>query len=675
VKINVLDKKVYNRIAAGEVVERPFSVIKELVENSIDAGAKNISVSIWNGGKDRIEIEDDGCGIEREELYKAFMPHATSKISDVKDLDRIITLGFRGEALASIASVAKVTILSKPKEQEFGAKIYSEGGNTGEAEDAPSKDGTKITVDSLFFNTPVRAKFLKTTRAEEGDISDIVGRLILANPDISFKYYVDGKLSLQSYGGGLEEAVIAVYGANTVRNCFKIETVKNGIIIKGYIGRHNFTKANRTYQTLILNGRYVINSTVSAAVQNAYQAYLMKRQYPFFVLDVTVPVEEVDVNVHPNKTDVRFVNNQVIYGSLYSVVSKVLDGTNEALDIVKGVESPLFMPAEKKEPAVIAEESAVKQEAVTAKRMDFIPASVKEDKKRAEPVINYAGIRDEFYLNQNYLRDSGEKEELSPEREKKIIDVFAENKKFIEEMERKAAASSDEMKKAELKPAADKEKAASVSAEAKTDSVAAMQSAPVQSAVQMEKHFNYVGQALKTYLIFECDGDVYFIDQHAAHERLLFDSLYEKAMTGNAVRQPLLVPYVLNMNSIERGYFEDKIEYLEQLGFSIEEFGGDSYKITEVPLDMAEVNLETFFRSVVEDGSLKQEKVPEIIREKLCQRACKAAVKAGYDLSRGEIDALISRMKGDMGLKCPHGRPVAVRITGTEIEKWFKRIV
>jgi len=231
VKINILDKKVYNRIAAGEVVERPFSVIKELVENSIDAGSTSISVSIWNGGKDRIEIEDNGCGIEKEELHKALLPHATSKIADVADLDKILTLGFRGEALASIASVSKVTIVSKPNTQEFGAKIYSEGGNVSDVIDFPSNGGTKITVDSLFFNTPVRAKFLKSTRAEEGDITDIMGRLVIANPTVSFKYFVDDKLVLQSYGGGEQEAMLSVYGANTVKNCFEIQTVNSNLTL------------------------------------------------------------------------------------------------------------------------------------------------------------------------------------------------------------------------------------------------------------------------------------------------------------------------------------------------------------------------------------------------------------------------------------------------------------
>ncbi len=660
-KINILDKKIYNRIAAGEVVERPFSVVKELVENSIDAGAKNITISIWNGGKDLVEITDDGCGIEKEELPKAFLPHATSKISDVSDLDNIITLGFRGEALASIASVAKVAIVSKPEKQLYGAKITADGGNIGEVEDAPSDNGIKISVESLFYNTPVRAKFLKTTRAEEADITNIVSRLILANPYISFKYYADDELILQSYGGGEEEAMIAVYGVDTVRNCFHISAEKNGIGIRGYIGRHNFTKANRTYQTLIINGRYVINSTVSSAIQNAYQSYLMKRQYPFFVLELTIPAEAVDVNVHPNKTDVRFSNNQVVYGTVYSVVSKVLDGSNEALDIVMenpaAPVSPIFESVAKTDNS---DDKNVKNEEFSSDFVDEKNTEIKTNykkEKRARPLSNQ-------FWEYSAINDSGVST-CDSAAEQKIISVFNENKKYLEELEKKAGKE----KPAEVFEFEKTEEKTSELPKSKADAFTE------QGDMGIDYDFIYVGQALKTYLIFEKNGDVYFIDQHAAHERILFDSIYEKALSKNSATQPLLIPYILNLNSVEDAYFQTRTEYLKELGFAIEEFGGNSYKVTEVPLDLAEMNLDEFFSDVLNDNGLKQEKVPEVIREKLCQRACKAAIKAGFSLSDGEIKALIKKMNGDMGLKCPHGRPVAVRITGTEIEKWFKRIV
>ena len=588
-KINVLDKRVYNRIAAGEVVERPFSVRKELVENSIDAGSKNISISIWNGGKDRVEIEDDGCGIEKSELVKAFLPHATSKIADVDDLDSISTLGFRGEALASIASVAKVTIVSKPVAQEFGAKIYSDGGNVFPVEDAPSKDGTKITVDSLFFNTPVRAKFLKSTRAEEGDITDIVGRLVLANPYISFKYFIDDKLVLQSYGGGEEEALLAVYGANTLKNCFEIETEKNGVGVRGYIGRHNFTKANRTYQTLIINGRYVINSTVSVAVQNAYQAYLMKRQYPFFVLYLNVPCGEVDVNVHPNKTDVRFTNNQIIYSAVYSVVSKVLDGSNEALEIVKNCFPLADAPSCEQ-----AEAEAVENKAEKEEKQKPIKEESKGYKKAGPKAVYENGSN--FYLSFTSVMDSASEktEEKKPE-----VDIFAENKKFIEELERKKSLEADNTaeekfeQKGNYLKSEKKQNDIFAFVESKKENLSANNSK--QQDMGVREDFVYVGQAMKIYLIFERGGDLYFIDQHAAHERLLFDALYEKTLSGNKASQQLLVPYVLNLNSVERAYFETRLDYLAELGFVIDEFGGDSYKITEVPLEVADLKRGAFF--------------------------------------------------------------------------------
>ena len=739
-KINILDKSVYNRIAAGEVVERPFSVIKELTENAIDAGSKNIKISIWNGGKDRVEIEDDGCGIEKEELNKALLPHATSKIKDVKDLDSIMTLGFRGEALASIASVSKLTIVSKPASQEFGGRIYCEGGVISEVTDYPSNNGTKITVDDLFFNTPVRAKFLKTTRAEEGDITDIVGRLILANPDISFKYYADDKLVLQSFGGGEEEALISVYGTEAVKNCFRIETVKNGILIKGYIGRHFFTKPNRTYQTLIINGRYVINQTVSSAIHNAYQSYLMKRQYPFFVLSLTVPSDAVDVNVHPNKTEVRFNNNQVIYGSLYSVVSKVLDGSNEAINIVKSDGKELISELsasstgeeffDKKQDNVnknAPSEFTKKQENEKFGRNAFTPPKHIGDRK-TEPM-------QKVYLGGDFAEKTKEDEE----REKRAEDAFLANKKFLEELDRKVSEkksvseaesrflsasenltvvsdgedisgqettensgktqldkNDDNQKENSFSKAvfADSGVKVSIGRKDKEESIETRNSVAgdeternevsensfdtkpsAQTDLGIEKEFVYIGQAFKTYLIFQRGEDLYFVDQHAAHERILFDSLYERAVNGEKLTQPLLIPYVLILNSVESQYFASRKSYLEEIGFVIDEFGYNCFKITEVPVEIADMNLQAFFADFLSDNSLKQEKVPELIREKLCQRACKSAIKAGYDLSKSEIDALLKKMKGNMGLKCPHGRPVSVRITETEIEKWFKRIV
>ncbi|MBS5022287.1 MAG: DNA mismatch repair endonuclease MutL [Firmicutes bacterium] len=332
-KINILPAQVYNRIAAGEVVDRPYSVVKELVENAIDAGATEIEIYVESGGKQLVRVVDNGGGILREDLQAAFLPHATSKIAKADDLERILTLGFRGEAVASIAAVSKMTITSKvPGERCY--QLASDGGKLGEIKEAAGDDGTDVKVEMLFFNTPVRLGFLKSDKAEETDITNFVSRFILNRPNISFRYYVNGKKILQSFGGGEEEAVVGVYGASVLKDCYKLDAEKHGIRIRGYIGNQNFSKPNKTYQSVFLNGRYIVNSTIAAAVANAYASYLMKRQYPFYILYIDVPTEIVDVNVHPNKADVRFADNQIIYGCIYSVVSNVLDGNSKALEYV-----------------------------------------------------------------------------------------------------------------------------------------------------------------------------------------------------------------------------------------------------------------------------------------------------------------------------------------------------
>ena len=308
-KINVLTQNIYNRIAAGEVVDRPYSAVKELIENSLDAHATEIEIYIENGGKDLIKVIDNGSGIEKEDLYDAFMPHATSKISSEKDLDYITTLGFRGEALASISVISKVEIVSVTSGNQAW-KIECNGGEIGEVTPAALECGTVITVRNLFYNTPVRAKFLKADKKEEADITNFVIRYILGNPQISFKYFVDGKVVLQSYGGGMEEAIAQVYGAKVLSECYKIDAEKDGFRLYGFIGNQNFFKANKTYQSLFLNGRYIVNNTVATAVNNAYASYAMKRQFPFYVLNLDVPFDFVDVNVHPNKADVRFLDNR-----------------------------------------------------------------------------------------------------------------------------------------------------------------------------------------------------------------------------------------------------------------------------------------------------------------------------------------------------------------------------
>ncbi|MBQ0099028.1 MAG: DNA mismatch repair endonuclease MutL, partial [Firmicutes bacterium] len=399
-KINILSSKIFNRISAGEVIERPASVVKELVENSIDAGAKNISIEIIDGGITEIKITDDGSGIEKTEISKSILPHATSKISKVEDLDDIKTLGFRGEALASIVSVSKFSIETKTKNDEVGTILKCEGGDSIDIFESPSELGTTITVKNLFFNTPVRARFLKTPKSEENEITAVVARIILGNSNLKITYKADSKVIYQSFGEGLESAFLSIYGLETLKNCHFIQTEKNGIKIEGYISKPLFSKANRSYQTVFLNGRYILNQTISSSISNAYAPYLMKRQYPLYLLIVSLPNEYVDVNVHPNKIDVRFMNNQIVYGAIYSVITKVLDGTLDVLNIV--------VPEKKLE--------------VTPIKKEYKFVNNTDEKFSFEKVT----VKDSAVINKIEEKQSQNNE---------VNDIFLENKAYLEKLE------------------------------------------------------------------------------------------------------------------------------------------------------------------------------------------------------------------------------------------------
>ena len=625
--INLLDKSVFNRIAAGEVVERPASIVKELVENSIDAKADEIYINVVSGGKDVIEVFDNGTGILKEDLKKAVMPHATSKISKPSDLENISTLGFRGEALASISSVSKVRLTSKTEDEEIGYTLTVEGDNFGEVEEAPCNKGTFLTVQNVFFNTPARQKFLKSDRSEENEVTNTVARLILANPDVSFEYQVNNGTIYQSYGEGIEDALIAVYGHDIIRNCFKISNYVHGIKIEGYIGKHNYTKSSRSYQTVVLNGRYIENQTIQSAIHNAYSGYLMKRRYPFFVIYITMPSEIVDVNVTPNKSDVRFIDNSVIYGAIYSTISKVLDGTDTALDILSSpldavVKSP---EAVRNEPKInIPKETHLVTTTSNPNTQEFYP----KDTFSTNP-YDYSLMREDANI---FNEETQKGSEIESE---KTVDIFAENKKYIERLEKEKLIQEEFKENKELK-------------------------------------LEYVGQVLRTYLIFEGNGDMYIIDQHAAHERLLFNKLLGAKF--NVATQPLLVPFIIAINSYEYETILPKKDYLESLGIDLTINPGQII-IYALPTELIDIDLTEFFGEIFTDYELKREEVPEIIKEKLAQKACKSAIKAGMDLSQSEVDSLVKLLNGNVNLKCPHGRPIAVKITRTEIDKWFKRIV
>lgn len=645
-KIVLLTKEVYNRIAAGEVVERPFSVVKELVENSIDAGATEIVIKLEDGGKKLISVKDNGSGIEKDDLVNATMPHATSKIKTADDLDKIATLGFRGEALASIASVSEMKIISKVRTAEIGYYIESDYGVLGDLEPFPADDGTVIEVRNLFKNTPAREKFLKPSKNEEADIVNIVTRLIFTHPEIAFKLVFDGKEKLHYAGGSIDEAIIEIYGYETIRDCIQIETEKNGLKISGFIGETYFVKPNRTYQTIVLNGRYVQNITLQTAIHNAYAPYLMKRKYPFYVLKIDVAPEFVDVNVHPNKADVRFADNHVVYGAIYSIVSKVLEGNAAAIDIVKP--NGYFQTGSVVETKSVTDSENKNEENGERKYADVVgcddpvvlPDYLTRLGKFFDPVTaEKEGLFDNLPLSSP---SSGSTEtETSEEKTLSIDDIFAENKKYIEELESRKSNTEK----------------------------------PTQTEISVDDNIRVVGQVLKTYLIFEKGEDIYFIDQHAAHERLLFDKFTEEYKNGKTDEQTLLVPFLYSVNEKEAEFLTSRFEYFRNAGIDVAEYEDGVFAVYALPLTLLDMDIKAFFDDVLSDMSFRKADMPDIIRDKLAQKACKAAIKSGKTLSQSEIDKLLEKLHGDMGLKCPHGRPIAIRITRTEIDKWFKRIV
>ena len=631
-KINLLSADVYNKIAAGEVVDRPYSVVKELVENAIDAGATQITVEIEKGGKKRIRVTDNGGGIARDDLPLAYSAHATSKLKTASDLFAIHTLGFRGEALASVAAVSRMEIVSRTE----GADAFSlacEGGALGEVLPAAGAQGTVVTVDDLFYNVPARLKFLKSDTQEEADIGGVMARFLLARPEISFTYLADGKVKYRSFGDGLAAAVVAVYGANTLENCLEIRAEKHGIKLYGFLGNRNFYKANRTYQSLFVNGRSVVNQTVGAAVTNAYASYLMKRQYPFYVLFLDVPPEVVDVNVHPNKADVRFADNQIIYGCVYSVVSAVLDGNSKALEYL--VQVPKTEPAPQKEvaapapvwnaPNVSAPQADV--EAPPAPQMTYAEAK----KELAFDISIPKGSEPRFLEQERAVMEVRAPAKAQPE-----TDAFEENKKFL----------------------------------------LAQDAARIRQPRMETDALVYKGELFCTYLIYQSGDCAYIVDQHAAHERILFDKLKEKWETRSVVSQPMLVPFIYNGNAQEFAFLERNFSVLREIGFDIEAFGDTSVRVSAVPSELMEIDLVGFFGDVLSSmESLRAVRLTDLLRDKLATAACKAAVKGGELLTEQEVRTLIERMNGDMAMKCPHGRPAVVKLKKTEIEKLFKRIV
>ncbi len=652
-KINILGPEIYTRIAAGEVIDGPYSAVKELIENSLDAGATDIEIHIEKAGKQLIRVADNGCGIEREDLRAVFIPHATSKIGKVTDLDYIKTLGFRGEALPSIASISQCEIVSVVEgKQAF--KVYCEGTEIMREQPAVLEKGTQISVNNLFYNTPVRAKFLRSDKKEEAEITNYVTRYILGNPEVSFRYYVDGKLKLQSYGGGLDEAVAQIYGASVISQCFKINAEKNTIRVRGFIGNQNFFKPNKTYQHVFLNGRNIVNNCISTAISTAYQSYAMKRQYPFYVLFIDIPKHTVDVNVHPNKSDVRFVDNQAVFGTIYKILTSILDGTAKAADfVVDSLRIPEIKstsPESESKNVVYGGNLSIDNSEFNKlyDKVNYVPEYKENKKIKLEDLTDdkdeqcEANISpfDEYRFPQQIREIDNDYEPLFPASEN--LSVFSPFGIFGETTICDLQRSNEQR---------------------------------IQERI-IYKSCKYKCSLFNTYLVYEMENAIYIIDQHAAHERLIYDTLIEQSHKKGVVRQLMLIPYIKAFSDPEYMFLKENMDIIDRMGYTLEPFCERAFKVTEVPVGMERVNLNGFFDEILVDlESLKKLNVEDIMRERLALASCKRAVKGGHELTHEESDKLFEMLKGNMGLKCPHGRPVCVRLTKNQMEKMFKRIM
>lgn len=649
-KINVLSPSVFNKIAAGEVVDRPASIVKELVENSIDAGATSVTVEIKNGGITDIEVSDNGCGIEKSEIEKAFLPHATSKIETAEDLEDILTLGFRGEALASVAAVSEVLLITKTKDDVSASSFSVYGGEFGEVTETGAPFGTYIKVSNLFYNIPVRQRFLKKPKQEESEVAEIISRLILANPNIAIKFIADGKTVYNSQGTGLKDAIYAVYGANTVENILFVKGQKDDIKIEGYIGKPTFVKANRTYQTVIVNGRYVVSPLLSAAVARVYEDYMLKRAYPFFVLNIDILPSLVDVNVHPNKKEVKFQDSQAVFGLVLHTVDRALIESRNSNEENKRVSAEVLY----NNPEISSETSTLTGQSTY--QPSNSTAVFENDTENTQVSPDFS---DKSTLNVTFLTQNDNYEPLSKisGNVTPVSEILLE--KTLPNDTETITLNADDSIKTQPKPVLNQFLFKDISEELDQQKV------------------KLVGKIFNTFIIVEVEEKVYIIDQHAAHERLLYNNIMESLKRNDRVSQPMFFPYVFDVNTKEFQFMLDNLDTIIKLGFEIEPFGSNSFKVSSVPYNLPNLELSEFFSKILEDmNTILNLKTKDMVLDHIAQTACKHAVKGGDDLSSEEIWTLLNGVaeKG-MQLQCPHGRPFVIEIKRSDVDKWFKRIV
>lgn len=615
-KIAVLEKATIDKIAAGEVVERPASVVKELVENAIDAGADAITVEIKDGGKSYIRITDNGCGIPEEELPVAFLRHSTSKLRDASELSDIHTLGFRGEALSSISAVSRVEMITKPQTELMGVRYVVEGSQEVSMDKIGAPDGTTIMVYQLFFNTPARKKFLKSDMTEASYISELMERLALSHPDVSFLFISNKKEKIHTSGNGnLMDTIYQIYGRQIASNLLAVEKETDLLMVSGFIGNSNVARGNRSLENFYINGRYIKSPLLSKAVEEGYVGYLMQHQYPFCVLQITTKEAAVDVNVHPTKQEVRF-DDEIAIADIFKTL--VFERLHQREDIAE----------------------------VT------LDEEIEKEKEQSKPVA------------EERTPEPFEKARLQQMREKITKQIHADTpyeRKYQEFYQKRESDTNAHAPKQELP---------------ETSKTATYEQTSFLTREARAKH-HIIGQVFDTYWLIEHDNKLYIIDQHAAHEKVLYERMMKQLKNKEMTTQYVSPPIILSLTRAEQDILERFADVFAELGYVISPFGGNEFAIEGVPGNLFSFDVKTFFMELLAScDSLKGNDGHDMILEKIASMSCKAAIKGNNHLSRPEIETLLEELLSlENPYHCPHGRPTIIAMTKYELEKKFKRIV
>ena len=638
-EIRLLDKATIDKIAAGEVVERPVNVIKELMENSIDSGADAISVEIRDGGKTMMRVTDNGCGIPKDQIRSAFLRHATSKIRSAQDLSFVTTLGFRGEALSSISAVSETELCTKTKDSVTGTIYKISGGVELSMEDAGLPDGTTIIIYNIFKNVPARLKFLSSTQTEGNNITEVVEKIAMSHPDVAIKFTNNGSLRLNTSGNGsLKDVIYAVYGREMTSNLLEVHYKGEFLSIDGFIGKPEIQRSNRAYENFFVNGRYVKDKILSAAVESAYKGYQMKGSYPFNVLNITIEPELMDVNVHPAKREIRFFNNEMVYNCISSVISDVIKNRENIPAFVVGKDEKKSEQGENTKKEI--------PEPFEMKRKSVLNDQVNEN-------VSITNIPNPTYPQFISLEDDGNKAEDGNKYKSVRLDA-----------EKVYSGNSD------IQPQKETSEGTVYTQQTFFDEKFLGEKARLEHKI--------IGEIFDTYWIMEYDDKMFIIDQHAAHEKVNYERFMRTINSGNFTSQYIKPGMVVTLSASEETCLLKYMDDFIKLGFEIEHFGKSDYIISAVPSDIYGINSEGLFISFLDElcETVGKTQGSEMLMDRIATAACKASVKGGDRLSLEEANKLIDELLSlDNPYNCPHGRPTIITMSRYEMEKKFKRII